>query len=378
VLNKGISHWRKYLLKYIQAPVVNPILDVTVLRLNTQYAGYLNKLLYQPEYIINSKIAVKIRDAALSMVASRFGKRPTELATLSCWNVVHPVRVEGTYLIDSVANNPTKTTATFGRFKLYVSAKVFNILKLYVKHARNILARGELISESSYLWITTTNKVCTGKVIADSINRCLEAGTSGVRIGSRNIRICLATMAAVYTKNNVGRNEHWKNLNKGISRGMRHSEAVHHQVYVKQSESVYMSRVDSLTESIMSGVHPSDNDISKLSDSSLNTAIMTSNISTIPDSPGEGSVPQARRPDEHHTPIGNRSTYEYIDMLYDYAFTSVTNISAVDIRKRLDQNPVIAKKILQNLRLQNFQTVAKLTARANTYKNFLIRNGISI
>ena len=158
---------------------------------------------------------------------------------------------------------------------------------------------------------------------------------------------------------------------------MRHSQIIHDKIYVKQSETLYLSRVDSITESILAGDVPSDNDIHKLSDSSLNKAI-------IPSAPVETQAPDLdspilpKRPTEHHTPDGNLSSYEYIDILFDYTFTSETPICAADMRKRLDENPHVAKKLKQNLRLENFSKLTKLTAKAHTYRNFLIRNGIKL
>jgi hypothetical protein len=375
-LNLAISHWRKYLLKFVQSPINNPILDVTVLRLNDTYAAYITMLLDTPEFIINTKISVRIRDAAMALVASRFGKRPCELSTLSVWHVLHPTKVENTYLIDSVMDQPSKTTSKYGKFQLYVSASIFNILQLYCKYARPLLAKGEIITQKSYLWITTTGKCCSGKVVADVINRALESGNSGVRIGSRNIRHTLATMATIYSKNNLSRNQNWKGLDRGIARGMRHSIEVHESIYVKKSEVLYLSRVDSLTEAIMSGVPLNDSHVSKLTDSSINQAMMPSS--------SEAPVPiqtdhtvhipvRPTRPTERGTPVGNLSTYEYIEMLYDMNFDSHTNISSVDIRMRLDAHPLLVKKLLENLRLKDFKNLSKLSAKATTYKRFLIR-----
>ena len=174
---------------------------------------------------------------------------------------------------------------------------------------------------------------------------------------------------------------------------MRHSEKIHTQVYVKQSESLYLSRCDSLTESIMAGDLPTDQDVAKLTDSSLNKAIMPSHLSvSVSDHnspsdivPIDHSVPRDNNdnqppfhPKERVFPCGNLSTYHYLDILYDHAFSIDTHISAEDIRKRLAENPSIAKKLMSNLRLQNLKNITKITGRAHTYKNYLIRNGIRI
>ena len=375
-LNTTLQHWRKYLAKYVDAPNVSPILDVTLLRLNAKYAKFIKWLTDNPEYIINSKVAVQCRDAVVALISSRFGKRPSELCTLGVWNVIHPTKVGESYMINSVANNPSKTTATYGKFQLFVSAKLFQILKLYVRHVRHILSMGTTITEDGYLWLTSKNECCSGKVIGDIMNRCLEHGTFGAHVGSRNIRNTLATMATIYTKNNVQRNRNWRNLDRGICRGMRHSEAIHTKVYVKQSESLYLSRVDSITESIMTGEVPCDNDIEKLTDVSLNKAIIPSSDEVVQPSSNPG--PSRTRPIEHHTPDGNLSSYEYIDILYDHSFTSETSISAADMRRRLEESPHVAKKLKQNLRLQDLSKLTKITAKAHTYRNYLIRNNIKL
>ena len=394
VLNTAISHWRKYLLNYLTAPPTNPILDITILKLNDTYTGYINKLQNEPEFIVNSKVAIKMRDAVISLLCSRFGKRPTEISTLSVWNVLHPKKFEATYRLDCVPYHPSKTSAKFGQFQLFVSSKIFKILQLYVRFVRPLLSRGESISEKSYLWVTSTGRPCNGKVISDIITRCLEQGNSGVRIGSRSLRICLATLAAVYTKNNVSRNGVWKHLNTGIARSMRHSEKIHTEVYVKQSEGLYLSRCDSLTESIMTGDLPTDQDVAKLTDTSLNKAIMPSHLS-VPVS--DHNIPTDNVQFDHSVPIvdnndkqphyhpkerviprGNLSTYHYLDILYDHTFSIDTHISAADLRKRLAENPAIAKKLMSNLRLQNLKKITKISGRAHTYKNYLIRNGIKI
>ena len=374
-LNSALQHWRKYLAKYVEAPDVSPILDVTLLRLNPEYAKYIGWITDSPEFIINSKIAIKCRDAVLGLISSRFGKRPCEISTLSAWNIVHPVKVGDTYMINSVANHPSKTTAKYGKFQLFVSPKLFKILELYVRHVRHILSKGIPITEEHYLWITSKNTPCDGKVIGDVMNRSLEAGSSGARVSARSVRNTLATMAAIYTKNNLQRNRNWNDLDRGICRGMRHSELIHKQVYVKQSESLYLSRVDSITESIMTGDVPSDKDVERLSDVSLNKAIIPSTEVIVEACPGPS---RSRRPIEHHTPEGNMSTYEYIDILYDHSFNCDTIISAQDIRNRLEESPHITKKIKQNLRLQDLSKLSKITAKAHTYRNYLIRNNIKL
>jgi hypothetical protein len=369
----SIHSWRKYLKKFVTAPKQAALLDVSVLCLTSKYAEYLAILTDFPENVNDKKIAVKIRDAVVGKVASLYGKRPSELSSLSCAGILNPVIVENSYMLTACSTCPSKVTRFYGTFQLFVSLSIWSLLKAYITHVRPVLVSKELsVTEESLLFLTMTGKPMSPKVVGDIVAKTLQSGTSGIRVQSRSIRDTLATLAHIHASNNFKKPQ-WARLTPAIAESMRHTQKIHDDVYVRRSRPLLLSRADCITESIMSGHTPTDADVEKLTDDSISKAILPCH-----DSPST-STPinmRPRHPSERYIPNGNKSTYAYIDELYSFQFRADTHVSSIDIRRRLSEQPGLKLKLSRNLRLENFDNISKLYQRAVTYKNYLVRHNL--
>ena len=110
--------------------------------------------------------------------------------------------------------------------------------------------------------------------------------------------------------------------------------------------------------------------MSSVTDESINTVLLPNHR---PGSPGvaRSTLQEYPMPKEYATPIGNKSTYAYIQELFQGDFNHNTPASSMILRSLLNSQPATAKKILENLGLQHFNSLHKLQGKIKTYRNFL-------
>ena len=109
--------------------------------------------------------------------------------------------------------------------------------------------------------------------------------------------------------------------------------------------------------------------IVSVSDESINNVLLPNHG---PGSPGAATTQKEYpMPKEYATPIGNRSTYAYIQDLFNGDFNHSTPVSSSILRSLLKSQPATAKKIQENLGLQHFNSLHKLQGKIKTYKIFL-------
>jgi len=142
-----------------------------------------------------------------------------------------------------------------------------------------------------------------------------------------------------------------------------------------------------LETKLLSGLEITPSDFSSVTDESINTVLLPNHG---PGSPGVATtklpLPQKESgspgvtsstlqdypmPKEYATPVGNRSTYAYIQELFQGEFNHNTPASSMILRSLLNSQPATAKKILENLGLQHFNSLHKLQGKIKTYKIFL-------
>jgi hypothetical protein len=109
-------------------------------------------------------------------------------------------------------------------------------------------------------------------------------------------------------------------------------------------------------------------DAESVSDVAIHTAMLPSHRKVIPN-PATKIFPK-----EYGVPIGNKSTYEYLQDLYDGTFSYDTNTTASILRSKLESHPELKPLILENLGIDDFKSMYKLQGKATTYKEFLKRH----
>jgi len=376
-----INRWRKHLLQYSDPAKLTPLVDVNQLALKEPYANVLDCLMKKPHLIGDFKSAIMARDAALCKIARSFGKRPGELASIGCQGIIQPKRQELTFALEASPLLPSKVTYKYGRFTLYVSEELFLILKQYFQFARPIIAGTSECRDSDPLFIVKGGKFLSSKCVRDICIRGLRSGNSGVKVTPMSIRHTLSNIAHIAQKKakNVDAQQRFTNA---IAFSMRHTPAVHEASYIRCSKPILQSRTDSLETKLLNGHEITQSDIVSVTDESINKVLLPdhgpgpgpSNLQQ----PGAVSVSNAYmalkefpEPKEYATPIGNRSTYSYIQELFNGNFHHSTQTSSSILHAMLKSQPTIAKKIKENLGLQHFNSLHKLQGKIKTYKTFL-------
>ena len=276
-------------------------------------------------------------------------------------------------------------TYKYGRFTLYVSEELFNILKQYFQYARPIIAGTHESRDWDPLFIVNGGKPCSSKVVRDICIRGLKSGNSDVKVTPMSIRHTLSNIAHIAQKK--AKNDNLHTFTNAIAFSMRHTPAVHEASYIRSSKPIRQSRTDCLETKLLSGLEITPSDFSSVTDESINTVLLPNHG---PGSPGVATtklpLPQKESgspgvtsstlqdypmPKEYATPIGNRSTYAYIQELFQGEFNHNTPASSMILRSLLNSQPATAKKILENLGLQHFNSLHKLQGKIKTYKIFL-------
>ena len=89
------------------------------------------------------------------------------------------------------------------------------------------------------------------------------------------------------------------------------------------------------------------------------------------------SIKEARNYIQEHRASNNpiygmqQFAYAYIQELFQGDFNHNTPASSMILRSLLNSQPATAKKILENLGLQHFNSLHKLQGKIKTYRNFL-------
>ena len=280
-------------------------------------------------------------------------------------------------------------TYKYGRFTLYVSEELFNILKQYFHYARPIIAGTHESRDWDPLFIVKGGKPVSSKCVRDICIRGLKSGNSDVKVTPMSIRHTLSNIAHIAQKK--AKNDNLNAFTNAIAFSMRHTPAVHEASYIRSSKPILQSRTDSLETKLLSGLELTPSDISSVTHESINTVLLPNhgagspgldtNTLSLPQkeygSPEVTSstlpLPQKEypMPKEYATPIGNRSTYAYIQELFQGDFKHNTPASSMILRSLLKSQPATAKKILENLGLQHFNSLHKLQGKIKTYKTFL-------
>ena len=258
-------------------------------------------------------------------------------------------------------------TYKYGRFTLYVSEELFNILKQYFQYARPIIAGTHESRDWDPLFIVNGGKACSSKVVRDICIRGLKSGNSDVKVTPMSIRHTLSNIAHIAQKK--AKNDNLHTFTNAIAFSMRHTPAVHEASYIRSSKPIRQSRSDSLETKLLSGLELTASDMSSVTDESINTVLLPNHGSG---SPGVTTTLQEYpMPKEYATPIGNKSTYAYIQELFQGDFNHNTPASSMILRSLLNSQPATAKKILENLGLQHFNSLHKLQGKIKTYRIFL-------
>ena len=258
-------------------------------------------------------------------------------------------------------------TYKYGRFTLYVSEELFNILKQYFQYARPIIAGTHESRDWDPLFIVNGGKPCSSKVVRDICIRGLKSGNSDVKVTPMSIRHTLSNIAHIAQKK--AKNDNLHTFTNAIAFSMRHTPAVHEASYIRSSKPIRQSRTDSLETKLLSGLELTASDMSSVTDESINTVLLPNHGSG---SPGVTTTLQEYpMPKEYATPIGNKSTYAYIQELFQGGFNHNTPASSMILRSLLNSQPATAKKILENLGLQHFNSLHKLQGKIKTYRIFL-------
>ena len=220
----------------------------------------------------------------------------------------------------------------------------------------------------------------SSKCVRDICIRGLQSGTSNMKVTPMSIRHTLSNIAHI-TQKKAAASDVQNRFTNAIAFSMRHTPQVHSDSYIRCSKPILQSRTDSLETKLLNGCTLSPEDIESVSDASINTAILPDHAPKLPP-PTIQKQPSSHRPEplhrvppphpkEYATPIGNKSTYEYIQDLFDGDFHHNTPASSDILRARLKSQPTTAEKILQNLGLQHFKSLHKLQGKIKTYKIFL-------
>jgi len=193
-----------------------------------------------------------------------------------------------------------------------------------------------------------------------------------------SIRHTLSNIAHITQKK--AKNDAQHRFTNAIAFSMRHTPAVHEASYIRCSKPILQSRTDSLETKLLNGHEITPSDIVSVTDESINKVLLPDHgpgTSTLLQ-PGAVSVSDAYialkefpQPKEYATPIGNRSTYSYIQELFNGNFHYSTPASSSILHAMLQSQPAIAKKIQENLGLQHFNSLHKLQGKIKTYKTFL-------
>ena len=277
-----------------------------------------------------------------------------------------------------------------------MSEELFNILKQYFHYARPIIAGTQESRDWDPLFIVKGGKPVSSKCVRDICIRGLRSGNSDVKVTPMSIRHTLSNIAHIAQKK--AKNDNLHRFTNAIAFSMRHTPAVHEASYIRSSKPILQSRTDSLETKLLSGLELTPSDISSVTHESINTVLLPNHgpgspgldTNTLPlpqkesGSPGVASstlplpqkelpLPQKEypMPKEYATPIGNRSTYAYIQYLFNGDFNHSTPASSSILRSLLKSQPGTAKKIQENLGLQHFNSLHKLQGKIKTYKNFL-------
>ena len=258
-------------------------------------------------------------------------------------------------------------TYKYGRFTLYVSEELFNILKQYFHYARPIIAGTHESRDWDPLFIVKGGKPVSSKCVRDICIRGLKSGNSDVKVTPMSIRHTLSNIAHIAQKK--AKNDNLHTFTNAIAFSMRHTPAVHEASYIRSSKPIRQSRTDSLETKLLSGLELTASDMSSVTDESINTVLLPNHGSG---SPGVTTTLQEYpMPKEYATPIGNKSTYAYIQELFQGDFNHNTAASSMILRSLLNSQPATAKKILENLGLQHFNSLHKLQGKIKTYRIFL-------
>ena len=278
-------------------------------------------------------------------------------------------------------------TYKYGRFTLYVSEELFNILKQYFHYARPIIAGTHESGEWDPLFIVKGAKPLSSKCVRDICIRGLRSGNSDVKVTPMSIRHTLSNIAHIAQKK--AKNDNLNTFTNAIAFSMRHTPQVHEASYIRSSKPILQSRTDSLETKLLSGLELTPSDISSVTHESINTVLLpnhgspgldTNTLSLPQKESGSPEVTSSTlalqqkdypMPKEYATPIGNRSTYAYIQELFQGDFKHNTPASSMILRSLLKSQPATAKKILENLGLQHFNSLHKLQGKIKTYKLFL-------
>ena len=244
-----------------------------------------------------------------------------------------------------------------------MTEELFNILKQYYLHVRPILAGTSECNDHDPLWISKGGKALSSKCIRDITIRGLQSGSSDMPVTPMSIRHTLSNIAYI-TQKRV-KSDSQNRFTNAIAFSMRHTVQVHEQSYVRSSKPILQSRTDSLETKILNGTPLSNEDISSVTEESIHTALL----------PKHGPTTRENKyfPKEYATPLGNKTTYEYIQELFDGNFSHKTHASSEILREKLESHPQTAEKVKQNLGLQHFDSLYKLQSKVKTYQDFLKR-----
>ena len=249
-----------------------------------------------------------------------------------------------------------------------MSEELFKILTAYYHHIRPIISGTSDPKDHDLLWVSKGGKALSSKCIRDVYVRGLSSGGSNMAVTPSSIRQTLSNIAHI-TQKRVKRTDSQNRFTNAIAFSMRHSVKVHEQSYVRSSMPLLKSRTDSLESKILNGTQLSKDDINSVTDESIHTVLLPKH-------------PPAKRehthfPKEYAVPDGNKTTYHYIQDLFDGNFSHKTDASVDILREKLESRPETAEKIQQNLGLHHLECLTKLIFKVKTYKDFLKRHRAS-
>ena len=370
-----INRWRRHLQRYAHPSKQAPLVDVKSLGLKQLYEDTLDCLMNKPETIADCQSAIKARDVTVCKVAKNWGKRPGELASIAVYGVKNPVRQELTYALEASPKMPSKVSHKYGRFVLYVSEDIFNMLRQYLMYVRPILSGTNIVDDWDILWIKRGGEPLSSKCIRDITIRGIQSGTSEIRVTPMSIRHTLSNLANIAQKKGEhspeGSNK-WSGFSEAMAFSMRHSIDVHNDIYVRTARPLLQSRTDTIESKLLNGEDLTTDDAESVSDVAIHTAMLPSHNDIMPN-PVTNPVSNIF-PKEYGTPPGNKSTYQYIQDLYNGTFSYDTNTSASMLRCQLESHPELKPLILANLGIESFKSMYKLQGKATTYKQFLRRH----